>query len=90
MSTSERSKIDKIVLDQAKTITDERFNQTLEDYKKTEPGQIANELHSILGTEIADLSPELEQHYSKYFNNRANKIILKYKLNCKRLEITNV
>ncbi|MBP9885015.1 MAG: hypothetical protein KBF93_01885 [Leptospiraceae bacterium] len=23
-------------------------------------------------------------------NNRANKIILKYKLNCKRLEITNV
>lgn len=72
MSTSERSKIDKLLLDQAKTITDERFNQTLEDYKKTEPGQIANELHSILGTEIADLSPELEQHYSKYFNKREN------------------
>ena len=40
-------------------------------YAKSEPGEEANELHSILGTEFAQLSPMLEAHYSKYFSQRS-------------------
>lgn len=40
-------------------------------YDKTEPGERDNELHSIIGTEVGSISPELEAHYKKYFSNRA-------------------
>jgi chromosome segregation ATPase len=32
----------------------------------------ANELHSVLGTEVADLPDWLEQHYSEWLNDRAS------------------
>jgi len=50
---------------------DPEFAKTLEFYAKTEPGERSNELHSIIGTEFADLSPELEEHYSEYFSDRS-------------------
>jgi hypothetical protein len=39
-------------------------------YQKTEPGELLNEMHSILPTEYADLSPELETYYKQYFADR--------------------
>lgn len=60
----------------AASIEDERFINTLNLYKKTEPDQVENELHSILGTEIAVLPSALEDHYKKYFTDRAQ--IVKY------------
>ncbi len=39
-------------------------------YSKNEPGERLNELHSILGTEFPNLSPDLEKYYSKYFTDR--------------------
>lgn len=39
-------------------------------YARTEPGQRANELHSIIGTEYTGLSAELEAHYALYFTDR--------------------
>ncbi len=39
-------------------------------YSKNEPGERLNELHSILGTEFANLSPDLEQYYARYFTDR--------------------
>jgi hypothetical protein len=42
----------------------------MEYYAKTQPGQSINELHSIVGTEFAEISPELERHYAQYFNDR--------------------
>jgi len=38
--------------------------------------QLADEWHSRLGTEFADLSPELEQHYARYFDDRAKVVEL--------------
>lgn len=49
---------------------DEVLTETLEYYAKAEPGERANELHSIMGTQYGDLSPELEAHYEKYFVDR--------------------
>ena len=38
-----------------------------------------NELHSILGTEVLTLSPELEAHYRKYFTDRSVIVLLSEK-----------
>jgi len=39
-------------------------------YQRTEPGQFENELHSILGTEVGNLSPALEAYYKQFFTDR--------------------
>lgn len=39
-------------------------------YRQTEPDAVVNEMHSIFGTEIADLPTELEQYYARYFSDR--------------------
>lgn len=49
---------------------DPAFVKTLDYYATAEPGERLNELHSIVGTEFADVSPELESHYATYFADR--------------------
>lgn len=39
-------------------------------YNELDDDAFVNELHSVLGTEVANLSPALEEHYSRYFANR--------------------
>lgn len=52
-------------------INDPALAARMADYARTEPGERDNELHSILGTEYANLPAALEAHYAKYFSNRA-------------------
>ena len=52
-------------------LSDERVKNTIESYKKTEPNELVNEMHSIFGTEIASLPEPLENYYKRYFENRA-------------------
>jgi hypothetical protein len=54
-----------------KVATDD-LRQRMAGYAKSEPGEEGNELHSILGTEFATLTPELEAHYAKFFTRRAS------------------
>ena len=68
---SEKQKIDRLVEVQLASVTDTRIKDLIELYDKTEPGERANELHSILGTEVKDLSPELEAYYARYFKDRS-------------------
>jgi uncharacterized coiled-coil DUF342 family protein len=51
-------------------LTDSRIKDTINNYKKTEPNDVINEMHSIFGTEIVNLPAPLENYYKKYFNNR--------------------
>jgi hypothetical protein len=46
------------------------FIDTMEYYATAEPGERLNELHSIVGTEFADISSELEAYYATYFSDR--------------------
>ncbi|MGV8895664.1 MAG: hypothetical protein ACOH10_05510 [Rhodoglobus sp.] len=46
------------------------FATTMEYYATAEPGERVNELHSIVGTEFSDISPELEKYYATFFSNR--------------------
>jgi len=45
----------------------DELRDVMAEYARVEPEQRYNELHSILGTEYAELSPELERYYARYF-----------------------
>lgn len=71
MSDSDRARIGALLeAEYAKLGNNTDLVQRMDYYKRTEPGQFDNELHSILGTEIPNLSPELEVHYKQYFADR--------------------
>jgi hypothetical protein len=68
---------------------DEAFVDRMSFYARTEPGQRANELHSIIGTEVASLSPELESHYAAYFTDRSVVIALHTSSNAVFVDLQN-
>lgn len=70
LSSEERLRVDQMTAEFFKTITDERIKNTVENYRKKDASVVPNELHSILGSEVRDLSPQLEAYYSKYFRDR--------------------
>lgn len=53
------------------SLHDQRIIDTIAAYKKSEPHDVVNEMHSIFGTEVADLPSGLEQYYKRYFNDRS-------------------
>lgn len=89
------SEVDKQRLEQLlekeykKLSNDKSLAERMKIYAKLEPGQRHNELHSIIGTEVKKLSPELEQHYSHFFSNRQKVVSLydKYSSVFKKLEL---
>ncbi|GHD82468.1 hypothetical protein CLV85_2528 [Salinibacterium amurskyense] len=82
LSDDERARLTPLLEAEADRMKDDpEFATTLEFYAKTEPGERSNELHSIIGTEFADLSPELEEHYATYFTDRATVVALHEKSN---------
>jgi len=76
LSESEKAHVDAMVLAAYKRVNDPHLAEVVAGYNKTEPGQENNELHSILGTEYANLGPELESYYGKYFSNRTKVVAL--------------
>ena len=72
LGTAERKRVDSMLTDYYKNeLKDRRILQTIEGYKQSEPKDVVNEMHSIFGTEIAQLPAGLEQYYRQYFSNRA-------------------
>lgn len=49
---------------------DQRIIQTMDEYRQSEPNDVVNEMHSVFGTEIANLPAPLENYYKKYFTDR--------------------
>ncbi len=73
----ERQRVDTMIEAQyAKLKDNASLKEIMQYYQKAEPGAEINELHSILGTTIATLDPELEQYYSQYFTDRAHVVAL--------------
>lgn len=71
LSQSEKDKVDAMLLDYYNNdLKDSRILDTIAAYKKSEPKDIVNEMHSIFGTEIASLPAPLESYYTKYFRSR--------------------
>lgn len=68
----EKNRIDGLLETEYKKLADDpSFAERMAFYARTEPGERNNELHSIIGTEIRSIAPELESYYGKYFKNRS-------------------
>ncbi len=70
LSDSERTRLTALleqVYDKVKTPA---LEERMAYYERQQPGERANELHSILGTETSDLGEELERHFAQYFTDR--------------------
>lgn len=66
----EQRRVDDLTAANLKNVTDQRVLDTVERYREHDPSVVPNELHSILATEVSQLSPELEDYYKQYFTNR--------------------
>lgn len=69
LSLDEKQKINNQLQAFYASLNNKPITEKVELYKKNK-ADISNELHSILGTEVIDLSPELETYYARYFTNR--------------------
>lgn len=71
LSPSQRNHIDALLEDYyGHGLTDEAVKTKLDSYKKQPGTVLVNEMHSIFGTEVRDLPPELETYYKQYFADR--------------------
>ncbi|MDB5164060.1 MAG: hypothetical protein JWS12_678 [Candidatus Saccharibacteria bacterium] len=70
-SRSDKDKLNAELLAVYNSSTDERLKSVIEQYRKRDSSVVPNELHSILGTEVRTLTPELETHYKQFFSDRA-------------------
>jgi len=70
LNTSERTRINALLRDYAKTITDQDLKDRLDVYRKSEPNDMDTEMHSLFGTEVATLPAALEAYYKQYFTDR--------------------
>lgn len=72
MNQSEVEDIDRLIEAEYQKLKDnDDFSDRMAIYDRIEPGQRANELFSIIGTEVPNVGAELEAIYSKYFEDRS-------------------
>lgn len=70
LSGSEKDSLNAQLRSAADSIRSERLQKLIDEYRSSGEAVLTNELHSILGTELAVLPSGLEEHYSKYFRDR--------------------
>ncbi len=71
MSSKERARLAPKLKQAAQRVTDEQLLTVLKDYEAGDPEIYVNELHSHLGTTLANLGdPALETHYQQFFRDR--------------------
>jgi hypothetical protein len=76
LSGKERERIDALTAQAFSSLSDQRLNDTVERYRERDATVVPNELHSILGTEVRNLPPELEDYYKRYFDDRSKVVAL--------------
>ena len=71
LNSAERNSLDSAMWSYyEKYVSSPEIHQQMAAYAKTEPGAKYDELYSVLGTEVMNLSPTLERHYELYFKDR--------------------
>ncbi|HKX24045.1 MAG TPA: hypothetical protein VJM46_02310 [Candidatus Saccharimonadales bacterium] len=76
MDNAEKTRVNNLLKPLVENMKDARLLELVKLYNETEPGELYNEMHSILGTEVAELTPELETYYKQYFKDRS--IVARY------------
>ena len=77
LNSKDRQSLDAELQRVYKNTSNENLRNNVEAYAKQDSTVINNELHSLLGTEIANLSPTLEKYYATYFSDRS-KVVKMY------------
>lgn len=71
LSSAQKQSVNAMLLDYYNhDLHDDRIRSVLQAYKKSEPNDLVNEMHSIFGTEVMDLPHDLSVYYEQYFTNR--------------------
>lgn len=68
LSKRERERVDQLTADAYQRVKDPKLEKYMAGYTEADR---ANELHSVLGTEYPNLSPELEKYYQRWFVERS-------------------
>jgi hypothetical protein len=76
LSDSEKTRIGNMLDAEYAKIATPELKARMDYYNRNETGERQNELHSILGTEFGNLTPELESYYSQYFLDRQKVVTL--------------
>ncbi len=85
----ERMRIDQLIKNEYGNLKkDPVIAEEMAYYQKAEPGAEINELHSIIGTTVASVSPELESYYKRYFADRSHIVALNTAYNAVFMDLT--
>ncbi len=76
LSDSEKTRIGNMLDAEYAKIATPELKTRMDYYNRNEAGERQNELHSILGTEFGNLTPDLEKYYSQYFTDRQKVVAL--------------
>ncbi|MDH3680031.1 MAG: hypothetical protein OEV40_08810 [Acidimicrobiia bacterium] len=68
---AERERLSRLLQTAFDRVATTELIDRLDLYRGRDPASVDGELHSVLGTEIADVGPELETHYRRWFADRA-------------------
>lgn len=68
---SERERLTQLLQTAFDRVATTQLTARIEAYRERDPAVVGNELHSILGTEVADVGPELEAYYRRWFVDRS-------------------
>lgn len=89
MDDKDREKVEPLLQAAYEKNANTELRDRMAYYQRTEPDSIMNELHSILGTEMNNLGPELDTYYSQYFKDRQIILSLHAKYNALYTELNN-
>lgn len=77
LDETERSRIDGLITAYLPTLaSNAAFTERMKVYKDLSEAERLDELHSIVGSEVATVSPELEAYYRQYFADRSHVVSL--------------
>jgi hypothetical protein len=76
LSEDEQKRISDLLETTYENLDEGELKDRMAYYARTEPGELYNELHSIIGTEVKNLSSDLEEYYGQYFEDRATILAL--------------
>lgn len=72
LTTSEKKWLDDLLTNVYNSLPqDSPIRKNIDEYRKQGEDVVKNELHSIIGTEVAEIPDELENYYARYFEDRS-------------------
>ena len=76
LNRSEKMRVNGLLQEYYDLHASQALKDKIGSYKSSEPDDLQNEMHSIFGTEVSDLPPELEVYYKQYFADRQKVLAL--------------